>query len=276
MKLWLRLLAVAAILLAAAAGFARFSWQRATAQAVRQLNLVASPGPAYNPAQLEGLPAPVARYFRFALTPGQRLIRTASLQQEGEFALKPGQWVPFRAADHFSSTPAGFVWDADIRMMPLLPVLVRDSYWQGQGAMRGRVLGLFPVVDAQGTREMAEASLLRWLAEAVWLPTALLPRPGLRWLPVSEDRARVELEDSGRRVSLEMQFAPNGEVIGISALRHRDQDGQQILTPWTGRFSRYQRTSGMMVPLEAEVAWLINGHPAPYWRGHILHADYAF
>lgn len=228
------------------------------------------------PAPDSSLPPAAARYFQFALTPHQPPVRTARLLQQGQFSLKPGQWVPFRATEHFSAQPPGFVWDARIRMMPFLPVLVRDSYSQGHGAMRARLLGLFPVVNARGSRELAEASLLRWLAEAVWLPTALLPRPGLRWLPVSDDRARVELEDSGLRVSLEFHFAPTGEVLAVSALRHRDVAGHLVLTPWTGRFSRYQQISGMRVPLEGEVAWILDGHPTPYWRGLTLRADYTF
>lgn len=42
--------------------------------------------------ELEGLPAPVVRYFRFALTPGQSSARLARFNQRGEFALHPVEW----------------------------------------------------------------------------------------------------------------------------------------------------------------------------------------
>ncbi len=175
MRRWTRILAAAVVRLARAAWTARFLWQRTTAAAVQRLRLDAGSGAPDSPDLLAGLPAPAARYFEFALTPGQRRVRAA----------RPG-----------------FLWDAGIRMLPLVPVLVRDSYWRGQGAMLGKVLGAVTGMDSAGAREMAEASLLGWLAQAAWPPTALLPRPGLRGEAAGEGRAKGMLEDSGVRVSL--------------------------------------------------------------------------
>jgi hypothetical protein len=43
--------------------------------------------------------------------------------------------------------------------------------------------------------------------------------------------------------------------------------GQVIRTPWEGRMSNYQRRDGLLVPTEAEVAWLTAEGRWPYYRG---------
>ena len=44
--------------------------------------------------------------------------------------------------------------------------------------------------------------------------------------------------------------------------------------PWRGRFWNYQERGGMIVPLDAEVAWLPPEGEKPYWRGHITEISY--
>src|SRR4051794_33327935 len=109
---------------AAAAAIGSRMWDRATAQAVEEVHDEGSAsGPAlFSPKLLEGLPAPVARYFEFALTPGQPLTRRARLVQRGEFRVGgfEAPWHPISAVQHVSVKPPGFVWDARIRVAPFL------------------------------------------------------------------------------------------------------------------------------------------------------------
>jgi len=116
--------------------------------------------------RLDELPPPVARYFAFALSPAQRIISRAHFRFRGAFAAKPDAWAPFMAQQDVRAQPPGFVWDARIAMMPVVPVRVRDSYVGGEGSMRAAFSGLIPVVNQHGTPEMAAASLQRFLAEA--------------------------------------------------------------------------------------------------------------
>lgn len=153
----------------AAAAFARGRWDRETRSLAARLEAEAE-GPLewFTLDQLEGLPEPVARYFRFALTPGQPLVRSACLEQRGEFRLggPDSRWLHLTARQHFATRPPGFVWDASIRMAPGFPVRVRDSYLGGLGSMQGRMLGLVPVVNQQGAPELNAGALQRYLAEA--------------------------------------------------------------------------------------------------------------
>jgi hypothetical protein len=220
------------------------------------------------------LPPPVARYLAFALAPDQRRIRRAHLRFTGTFAAKPNAWAPFTAEQEITPTPPAFVWDARIRMMPLVTVRVRDRYANGVGAMRATIAGLVRLVVQHGTAEMASASLLRFLAEAVWVPTALLPRPGLTWSAIDDTSARVTLVDAATTVSLDVHFGARGEIDAVSAMRHRDVKGKAVLTPWAGTHTDYERIDGMMIPTAGEVAWMLPEGRTPYWRGRLVEARF--
>jgi hypothetical protein len=264
---------------AGAVAIGRAIWRRETERAVERLDAAARAGPSprtgrFSPDELTALPPCAARYFEFALAPGQPLIRRARVAQEGDFLLPAAGWRPFAAVEHFSVRPPGFVWDATIGMAPLVPVHVRDSYLDGEGRTSGKAAALVPLVDQHGGREMASASLLRHLAESPWFPTALLPSAGVSWAPRDDHTARATLADGSVTVWADFSFGSDGEVIGVAALRYRTVDGRQVPTPWSGRFWDYERVHGMMVPRRGEVGWVLPEGRQPYWRGRVTELDY--
>jgi hypothetical protein len=265
---------------AAAATIGVVAWRRTTA---RRLDLLAdatgSRGPHVAPsvrdADLAALPAPVARYFALVFPEGQRRIAMARIRWEGEMRLGPdASWSPFDAEQHFTVAPPGFVWDAAVRMMPLVPVRGRNSYIAGQGKMLGRLGGVATVVSEGGTPEMAESALVRWLGEAAWFPAALLPGEGVTWEAVDDSTARATVTDGAVHVSGEFHFGSTGEMTRMTAMRYRDVDGESVLTPFEGRYGSFERREGVMIPTTAEVAWLLPEGRFAYWRGGPIEVSY--
>lgn len=266
---------------AAALAIGALAWRRATA---RHLDLLADAmrrrGPdaalSIRHADLAALPAPVARYFAFAFPEGQRRIRTARIRWEGEMRLRPdAAWIPFTAEQQFTAAPPGFVWDAAVRMMPLVPVRVRDSYIASQGRMLGRLGGVATVVSEGGTMAMAQSALARWLGEAAWFPTALLPGKGVAWEAVDDSTARATVTDGAVHVSGDFHFASTGEMTSMTAMRYRDVNGRSVLTPFEGRYGSFERREGVMIPATAEVAWLLPEGRFAYWRGQPIEVSYS-
>lgn len=268
--------------IAAAAGAAgTVLWKRATAGAVGRLlpGGPASPAGVFSREQVEGLPDPVVRYFEFVLTPGQPLIQSARVEHRGEMRIGgfDAPWRPFTSVQHVSTYPPGFVWDATFRMAPFVSLHVRDSYLDGVGSMQGRLAGLIPVVDQSGGPELAAGALQRYLAEATWFPTALLPGHGLTWEAIDSTRARAVLTDHGTTVSLEFQFAPNGAIERTyTPARYREMAGAYVPTPWAGACRSYAPVGGMKVPVEAEVEWILPEGRLSVWRGRIQSIHYEF
>ena len=293
MKRWMKIGSATAGGIAAAGALAvvggGVAWRRATARAVARLAYQAeATGSAPNAAavedasaaaRLDRLPRPVARYFSFALRAGQPRIRGAHIRWTGEFQLRPNAgWSPFTAEQDFTTTPPGFVWDAEIRMLGFVPMRVRDSYIGRTGAMLGRLGGVVPLVNQHGSAEMASGALTRWLGEAIWFPTALLPdaKPGggVHWDAIDDSTARATLTDGEVSVQAEFHFAPSGEITRMTAMRFRDVNGVGVLTPFEAICGSYARRDGMMIPMSGEVAWLLPEGRFPYWRGRPVDVRY--
>jgi hypothetical protein len=137
--------------------------------------------------------------------------------------------------------------------------------------MVASVLGLYRVVSIEGTADIDAGALQRFLAEAVWIPTALLPRDGLVWSPVDDRTSRASLTAGATTAAIDFHFGDDGLVDRIySPARPRDVGhGQVEPTPWQGRFGRYAESHGFRLPMEGEVEWILPEGPAPYWRGRI-------
>jgi hypothetical protein len=161
-------------------------------------------------------------------------------------------------------------------MSGVLPVLVRDAYADHEGSLRAAIGGIVKVADQHGTADIARGELLRYLGEAVWFPTALLPGAGMSWTAIDDTSATANLSDGAITVSLDAHFADSGEIAWLSAMRPRDVRGTPVLTPWVARVRGYVRRHGMMVPTSGDVEWQLSTGPLPYWRGRVVSADYDF
>jgi hypothetical protein len=221
------------------------------------------------------LPPSVQRYLERAVPADARRATRARISQEGSFLVRPPSgWRPFRATQVLTVRPPGFVWQARIRVLPGLHIAVRDAFEDGAGSMRARLLG-FPLADTAGTLAIAAAALQRYLAEAVLLPTALLPSQGVTWKPIDASTARACLAAGTTRVSLQFRFGPDGLVESVFApARLRDVDGRGVPTPWSGRWWDYQEQDGLLAPRRGEVEWLLPQGPQPYWRGQVTRVAY--
>ena len=255
-------------------------WKRETDAMSEKLNAAATNASPNSETvsfrDFDDLPAPVAAYFRYALKDGQTRIRTATIRHEGEFSLN-SKWVPFASIQHFSSNPAGFVWDANMKMNRFINVRVRDSYLNGRGAMKVKLLALFSIMDAHDDAALDAGSLMRYLAESAWLPTALLPSENLKWTPIDDHKALATLSDGNTTVSLEFSFNERGEISSFFApARTHSLKGETKSLPWSGRLWNYQERNGVMIPIEGEVSWQMPQGNEPYYEGKIVDAQYDF
>jgi hypothetical protein len=242
-------------------------WERRTAGIRAQMQTAA----AARPVGGAELPEVVRRYLDRAAPGGRAPVTTVRLSQEGEFRMgETGEnWVPFHSTQFVTTNPPAFDWDARIRMMPGVWVYVRDGYAAGRGELKAAVLGLINVAHAEGSKEIAEGQLIRYLAEAPWYPTVLLPGQGVEWAPLSDTSARAALRDGDVSATVDFHFGEDGLIREVSSLRGREAGGAFIQTPWSGRFWEYERREGMLIPMNGEVEWRLASGPRPYWRGRI-------
>jgi hypothetical protein len=256
-------------------------WQRRTGELLARLEAGREGRclATFDPREVDRLPAPVQRYFGAALVPGQPIIAGATIEHAGTFNMSAEgeRWVPFTSVQRVVTRRPGFVWDARIRMFPGLDVRVHDAYAGGEGILRAALLGVVPLMDVHGTPELAQGELMRYLAEALWYPTALLPGEGVCWEAEDARSARATISDGGTSVTLAFAFRDDGLVESVRARARGRSVGKRVIpTPWEVRLSDYRRGDGPCVPYAGEVAWLLPEGRLPYWRGTIAKLSYEF
>jgi len=235
------------------------------------------PGPTslrtrYDARELEGLPAPVQRYFRAVLKDGRPIITAVTIDMAGTFNTSPtGElWKPFTSHQRVVTRRPGFLWDAKIAMLAGVKVRVVDSYIAGNGLLRATVQGLFTMADQRGDGDIARGEFMRWFAEVLWYPTALLPSQGVHWEAVDDHSANATMVDGPLSVTLLFRF---NEAHLIGSFRAEARGGmvgdKMVMAPWEGVWSNYQTRDGVLVPFTGEVAWMRPEGRKPYFIGTV-------
>ena len=221
---------------------------------------------------LDALPAPVRRYLRLALQDGQPRFASVRLEQSGRLrtGVESQQWLDFTATETIAPEVRGFVWDARMRLAPLVHASIRDAYVGGVADARAALQSAVTMAADHGGHDLNSGELYRLLAEAPWSPTLLLPRHDLTWTPIDDHRAAATLTHGGEIVTIEFRFNAAGEVESVYAAdRPRSYGTTYVATPWEGRFSRYVTIDGVRVPSRGEVGWWVEGRWHPVWQGTV-------
>jgi hypothetical protein len=265
------------------AAYGRARWAAATQSLLSQLDAARLPAKAsrYDARELEGLPAPVQRYFRAVLKDGQPIVTGVSVQHTGTFNVTAlggrDRWMPFTSEQRVMTNRPGFVWNARMSVAPGIAVLVHDAYAGGVGTLHPAVLGVFSLTNQHGTGDMARGELMRFMLETAWYPTALLPSQGVKWVAVDEVSADATIVDGDISMTMRFTFGAGGLIESVRADARGAMVGDKVvMMPWEGRMSNYQERDGLRVPLTGEAAWLPQGGRKPYWRGTITSATYEF
>jgi hypothetical protein len=232
-----------------------------------------------NLALLKELPVTVQRYFKLFLKEEQAPIRVAHLRNSGELRLSTtsARWLPFSADQVVTPAIPSFSWNARVDLPFGLHVRVLDGYAAGVGSGRVSLLSAFPIASDSNRHELNSGALHRYLAEAVWYPTALLPQAGVRWQSVDETTATATLTDRAVTVCLDFRFDEVGHVISIfTPARWGPFNGTYKQLPWEGHFKNYEERCGIHIPLYGEVGWYDSEEWQAVWRGSLSDVKYEF
>ena len=277
--------------LVAAAGigliaFGSARWRAATKAQMALLEATRVPAPAgrYDARELDGLPAPVQRYFGAVLRDGQPFVAAATFELAGTINLSAmssgtAQWKPFTSTQRAVTQRPGFLWNGRVAMLPGLSAHVHDSYIAGVGNLHAAMLGLFTVAKVSGSREAARGELMRYFAEMAWYPTALLPSQGVRWEAVDDRTSKATLVDDPITLTLLFRFDDAGLMTSVHADARGvsvGKDGVIVMLPWECSVSNYQLRDGMMVPTKGEAAWMTPEGRKPYFIGNLTSLVYEF
>jgi hypothetical protein len=225
------------------------------------------------PKMLQDLPEPVRRYLTYTGVVGKPWIDTVYLKQSGRFRQGAGRpWMPLTAEEFYTTDPPALLWKARFKVAGLPLLRARDRYESGHGHMYGKLAGLFTVFDVRG-QELDQATMVRYLNEMMWFPTAFLGE-NITWQAVDDDSAEVTFSDGGRSVSARMVFDDVGRLTNFVAMRYREIDGDFSYDPWSTPMTDYGERAGLQLPVRGQAVWNLPSGDLPYADLEITEVEY--
>jgi hypothetical protein len=224
----------------------------------------------FDPSELDTQPEPIRRYFNASIAPGAAVATVASLRMRGH--IKVRRWLPFRA-DQVLAPHSGFVWRARAAAV----ISGSDAYVDGQGAMRWKILGLASVMRADGP-DISKSGAGRCGGEGMWLPTALLPRFGVRWSAPADDHIVATFAVDTTPLEVHFRIDGSGQVTSIVFDRWGDPDetGTFGWHPFGGEITDHQSFNGLTVPNAGNYGWFYGTdrwQDGEFFRCRITHHD---
>lgn len=224
------------------AGPASDDWQRLELLAAQDAGRAA-----FDPTAISDAGPVTRRYLTAAIAPGTPRAAGARLAMRGR--IKIGRWLPFRARQLL--VPArGTVWIARVAGV----ITGSDRYLGGRGAMSWKLLGLVPIVRADGP-DVSRSTAERAAAESVWVPTAVARSDAV--VDVGVDRVRVTIVVDDHRVDVDHDLDGDGRVTSSSLHRWGDPDrtGTWSELPFGVEVTGHRTFGGVTIPASGRAGW---------------------
>jgi hypothetical protein len=220
----------------------------------------------YTTSQLNGLPEPVQRYFRYVLKEGTPYISSVRLKHKGGFKtnLKNG-FINIKGEQYFSVQKPQFIWKGTT-----LIFTARDSFIADKGNLKVSLFNIFTVVDGKGIK-INEGEMQRWLAESVWFPTNLLPSENITWIAIEENSAKLSFRYKEISFDFIVTFNATGEIVAMETLRFMTDDKRE---PWLCKMANYKEINGVKIPFSAEAVWKLKTGDFSYAKFKVIAIQY--
>ena len=221
-------------------------------------------------AEVRAAPVPaIIQSFASRAVGRNPVPRAVWLRQTGVMRAMPNaQWRPFTAEQVISVHRPGFAWLARMQVMPLLSAQILDCYVDSEGLLEARLCGSLPLALLAGPA-ISKGELMRYLAELIWAPHAMLHNPALAWRQIDTTTVEVSAPSIGGSARVRLIFE-DGDIARIEADDRPRTIGRRILpTRWEGCCGDYREMEGCRVPTRAGVSWLLDDGPFEYWRGNV-------
>ncbi len=224
-------------------------------------------------ADLEGLPRPVQNWLRYSQVVGKERVVSVRTKQDVTMRLKANQpWMNAQVEQYFRTDEPGFIWAVDIKAAPLFHIVGRDQYIEGRGNMMIKLLSLITVANGSG-KEVDQGTLLRYLAETMWFPSAALSNY-IQWEGIDSNSARATMSYKVVSASGVFTFNEQGEVLSFVAQRYGDFDGEYRLETWSCVMTEYMEFDGLRVPSQGDLIWRLKTGDFHWYHFEVKEIEY--
>ncbi len=229
--------------------------------------------PAITEEDLAHLPEIVQQYLKYSRVIGKKIPQSVRLKQTGFFRTDPKQkWMPLVAEEYYITAPESFLWFGQVKPLPFLKIIARDSLINGKGNVLVKIPPFITIGNLKG-KEADEASLLRYLNEMMWFPAAYLS-DNITWKSIDDLVARATLKAWNMSVSANFHFDEEGKIVNFTAKRHRDNNGTLVLSDWETPIYEYAEFEGFMLPSKGNGLWKLTSGDFSYIKLEIVDIEY--
>ena len=220
----------------------------------------------YTVKQLENLPEPVQRYFKYVLKDGQKYVSSLRLTHNGFFKtdLKKN-FIKITGEQYFSAQKPQFIWKGVTSMFT-----ARDYFIDNKGGLIATLLNVYNVVDAKGSN-FDEGELQRWMAESVWFPTNFLPSEYLNWTAIDANSAKLSFHYNTTAFDFIVRFNAIGEITEIEGERFMTANKKE---KWVCKMANYQERNGVKIPISDQAIWRLKEGDQVYAKFEVLKVEY--
>lgn len=205
----------------------------------------------FYPARLSRFPEGARRYLEHAIAPGTPLASSVRLHMRGE--IKLNGWRPF-AAEQVICWNRGMIWQATVRVYGLT-IRGSDRFVDGYGAMRWKLFGIVPIVNAAGP-DITKSVAGRVNIESIWLPSVLCGN-AVSWT-ASDDAARLHSHLTAHNETAVITYSidAEGRLKTVSMPRWGNPEGGRFHYADCGGFVEQERSfNGYTIPTRIRVGW---------------------
>jgi len=240
---------------------------------LEQIEPLASESPVITTEMTEHLPEPVIRWLERANVIDQEPIISMRSRQTAVMRLSPEKrWMNLTADQYISTIEPGFIWRAKVNAAPLFHFVGRDQYYQGKGNMLIKMQSLFPIANSTGP-EINQGSLVRYLAEIVWIPSATL-HDYITWEAINSSSAKATMSYEGVTASGFFTFNEAGDPISFIADRYGDFNGELLMKPWQINMDAHKELGGYRIPTKGEVTWKLDDGDFTWYQFEVKQVEF--
>ena len=168
----------------------------------------------------------------------------------GEIKLKG--WHPF-AAEQVIAWDRGMIWRATVRM-PRMWIRGGDSFVDGRGAMRWKLFGIIPIVNASGP-DITKSAAGRFNIESIWLPSVLC-RNEVSWTAADASHPHSRFMAHDETAEMDYTLGEKGCLKSVSMPRWGNPNGPEFgYVNFGGFVEEERRFGGYTIPTRLRVGW---------------------
>ena len=156
-----------------------------------------------------------------------------------------------------------------------IPFQGYDYYQDGVGGMKGVIGKIVTLFDQRGA-EMDRSALVTYLAEILFLPSALL-NDDIHFAEIGAGQLRATITAFGQTVSGVFTFNNKAEMIRFTTNDRSlsNDDGSTTKTPWVATCGDYQHAeNGCLQPTTFKATWQLPDGDFTYFDGKIKAITY--